>query len=125
MTKQLEQPKTLGREYYRFFRAARQSTSPVVQFMSLYQILLMIFSDKQDFVDDFIEKHDPNVPQAAKPPRPKKTKKRKRLNETVYTRLRNEFAHKRDGVDIQKTKAEMADWLCGLIALTKGAIEGA
>ena len=92
--------------------------------MSLYQILLMIFSDTQDFVDDFIEQHDPNVPQEVKPSRPKKTTKRKRLKETVYTRLRNEFAHKRDGVDIQRTKAELADWLCRLIALTKRAIEG-
>jgi hypothetical protein len=43
--------------------------------------------------------------------------------ETVYTRLRNEFVHKRQGVDLQKTKAEMADQLGGLRTLVKRAIE--
>jgi len=43
--------------------------------------------------------------------------------ETVYTRLRNELAHKRAGVNIDNTKAEMANRLGGLIALTKRAIE--
>jgi len=43
--------------------------------------------------------------------------------ETVYTRLRNEFAHKRAGVDLQKTKAGMADKLGGLRTLAKRAIE--
>jgi hypothetical protein len=83
----------------------------------------MLFSDKQDLVDDFIEKYDPTVPQSLKPPRPKRTKRPKREKETDYTRLRNEFAHKRDDVDLQKTKADMANQLGGLRNLAKLAIE--
>ena len=43
--------------------------------------------------------------------------------ETVYTRLRNELGHSRKGVNLQDTKAEMANQLGGLIAITKRAIE--
>ena len=83
----------------------------------------MIFNDTQDDLDEFIVAQDPTVPQPSKPPRPKRPKKPKRDKETDYTRLRNEFAHKRDGVDLQKTKADMADQLGGLITLAKRAIE--
>ena len=43
--------------------------------------------------------------------------------ETVYTRLRNEFAHGRPGVNLDQTKGEMADRIGGLVLLTKRAIE--
>ncbi len=43
--------------------------------------------------------------------------------ETVYTRLRNELAHQRAGVNLDNTKAEMSNRLSRLIALTKRAIE--
>jgi len=43
--------------------------------------------------------------------------------DAIYTRLRNELAHTRLGVDLHNTKAEMATRLGGLIALTKRAIE--
>lgn len=40
-----------------------------------------------------------------------------------YTRLRNELAHKRAGVNLQDTKLGMANRLGGLVAVTKRAIE--
>lgn len=43
--------------------------------------------------------------------------------ETVYTRLRNELAHRRLGVNIETTKTEMASRLNGLRAVTKMAIQ--
>jgi hypothetical protein len=43
--------------------------------------------------------------------------------ETIYTRLRNEFAHPRKGVDLKQTKAEMARRIGKLGELTKHAIE--
>jgi len=43
--------------------------------------------------------------------------------ETVYTRLRNELAHKRAGVDLAMTKSEMTQWVGGIVSLVKRAIE--
>jgi hypothetical protein len=43
--------------------------------------------------------------------------------ETIYTQLRNKFAHARTGVDLDQTKSKMGDWLPKLVALTKRAIE--
>ena len=85
--------------------------------MHLYHILLMLFDDDQPKVDKFILDEDPNVPLTPDPRPNRKTK------ETIYTRLRNEFGHKRVGVNLDNTKAEMANRLGGLITLTKRAIE--
>jgi hypothetical protein len=113
---ELEQEAPAGERYYSFFRSARQSKSSVEEFMHLYNILLMLFDDSQARVDDFIMRENPGVP-LTPDPRPNRTN-----NETVYTRLRNQFAHKRDA-DLDQTKAEMTSCLSGLIALTKRAIE--
>ncbi len=77
----------------------------------------MIYNDKQTEVDSFIISEDPPVPQTQHP------EKKPGAKETVYTRLRNEFAHKRAGVNLDNTKSEMANRLGGLIGLTKRAIE--
>ena len=128
LKKELEEPTPPGEQYYGLFRSARQSGSPVEEYMHMYNILLMLFNDLQEDVDDFIVGQGSTVPQPSKPARRRKARRRKqytpRPTETDYTRLRNEFAHKRGGVDIQKTKAEMADRLGGVISLTKAAIEG-
>jgi hypothetical protein len=42
--------------------------------------------------------------------------------ETVYTRLRNEFGHRRTGVDLQNTRKEMQANMDALISLVKDAI---
>lgn len=113
---ELEQPSPPGEQYFGLFRSARQSTGPVEEFMHLYHILLWFYNDKQFDVDAFIRTEDPTVPQTQHPMTPG-------AMETVYTRLRNELGHKRKGVNLDKTKAEMANFLGGLIALTKRAIE--
>jgi hypothetical protein len=114
---EIEQVAPPGEQNYGLFRSARQSLSPVEEFMHLYHILLMIYNDNQKDVDAFIISEDPAVPQSQHP------LKKPGLTETVYTRLRNELAHKRAGVNLDNTKSEMASRLGGLIALTKRAIE--
>jgi hypothetical protein len=113
----LEHASPLGENYFGLFRSARQSLSPVEEFMNLYHILLMICNDKQADVDSFIVSQDAAVPQTQAP------LKGQGIMETVYTRLRNEFAHRRAGVNLSETKSEMTARLGGLIALTKRAIE--
>ncbi len=114
---ELEQPTLPGEQYYGLLRSARQSGSPVEEYMHLYNLLLMLHNDLQNDVDRFIVGHDPAVPQTQHP------KKRVGVMETVYTRLRNEFAHKRNGVDLATTKEEMVDRLGGLLTLVRRAIE--
>jgi hypothetical protein len=79
---------------------------------------MMLFNDSQAAVDDFVRREEPSVP-LTPDPRPNH---RSRM-ETVYTRLRNELAHQRADVNLDKTKLEMGNCLGGLIALTKRAIE--
>ncbi len=114
---ELERASPPGERNFALFRSARQSTSPVEEFMHLYHILLMLLQDDQSSVDAFICCEELGVPQTPDP-RP-----HKRSMETVYTRLRNEFAHKRAGVNLNDTKAEMANRLGGLVTLTARAIE--
>lgn len=122
---ELEQVMPPGESKIGLFRSALQSTSPVEQFMHPYHILLMYFDDKkkpQKRLDNFILKVNPQV--EMKPYcRPAKKGKQKIISETVYTRLRNEFAHKREGVDIEQTKIEMANHLRKLREMAKQAIE--
>lgn len=84
--------------------------------MHLYSLLLRFFEDEQAKVDDFIRSQDSAVPQSPDP-RPGHSNR-----ETVYTRLRNEFAHRRSGVNMQDTKADMEQHVGGLISLVKQAI---
>jgi hypothetical protein len=102
-------------QYLGLFRSARQSLSSVEEFMHLYHILLMQYNDSQSEVDQFIESQEPVVQKALS----SHTKKM----ETIYTQLRNKFAHARTGVDLDQTKSKMGDWLPKLVALTKRAIE--
>jgi hypothetical protein len=124
---ELEQPYLPDENNYGLFRSALQSIGPVEEFMHLYNILLMIYNDNQSDVDSFIIRENPTVPQTQRPEikhaRKKRSGKKAVMNETVYTQLRNEFAHRRAGVNLDKTKSEMAKWLDELIALTKRAIE--
>lgn len=114
---ELEQASLPGEQNFGLFRSARQSISPVEEFMHLYHILLMLLNDSQAGVDTFILSEDPAVPQT------QHSLKGPGIMETVYTRLRNELAHKRAGVNLDNAKAEMARRLGGLIALTRRAIE--
>lgn len=120
LKKALEQASPPGERNYGLFRSARLSMSPAEEFMHLYNVLLMLFNDKQAAVDKFIVKEDPTVSQTQQPLKPPG---KAPVMETIYTRLRNELAHKRAGVNLDDTKIEMANRLVGLIALTKRAIE--
>jgi hypothetical protein len=117
---ELEQSTPPGERNFGLFRSARQSTGPVEEFMHLYNLMLMFFDDSrpgaQARLDKFIRREEPGVTSTPDPRRP-------RVHETVYTRLRNEFAHKRPDVNLDDTKAAMKRNLCGLITLTKRAIE--
>jgi hypothetical protein len=113
----LEQAAPPGERYYDLYRSALLSTSPVEAFMHLYNLLLMLYSDSQSNVDTFIVAQDPAVPRTQHP------KKKAGVMETVYTRLRNEFAHPRPGVNLASTKVEMAQRFNPLRDLVKKAIE--
>jgi hypothetical protein len=125
---ELERATPPGERNYGLFRSARQSMGPVEEFMHLYNILLMLHNDDQPKVDKFIIAEDSSVPQTQQPPkplrgqRPPKAPRGQRM-ETVYTRLRNELAHQRVGVNLDNTKVEMAHRLSDLRMLTKRAIE--
>lgn len=114
---ELEQPAPPGERNFRLFRSALQSTSPVEEFLHLYNILMMLFNDDQRRVDNFICSKNPGVPLT---PDPRKNKNRL---ETVFTRLRNELGHNRQDGKLDDTKAEMKKRLGELTALTKLAIE--
>jgi hypothetical protein len=113
---ELEQADPGGKLYFGLYRSARQSAGPVEEFVTLYNILLMMFGDKQTQVDEFIGRELPSVPQT-RDPRPDG-----RRMETVFSRLRNELAHPRAAVSLQETKSEMANWVDKLAALTAQAI---
>ena len=112
----LEKPTTPGDRSYGLFRSALQSTGPVEEFMHLYHILMVLIKDSQLNIDEYIISEEPAVPQTSSPWKPG-------LNETVYTRLRNEFAHKRGEDNLELTKAEMTKFLGKLRMLVRKAIE--
>jgi hypothetical protein len=114
---ELEQRTIRGERLFGLFRSARRSTSSVEEFMLLYHILLMLFGDDQTQVDAFIFSEDARVPQTQHP------LKRPGVTESIYTRLRNELAHRRAGANIDTTKSEMASRVTGLATLVRRAIE--
>jgi hypothetical protein len=71
---------------------------PIGKFISLYSLLSSIAKDKQHLIDKQIESVDPNVA---------KYFPAQRKSETIYTRLRNELAHIRDGTSIMQTHSEI------------------
>jgi hypothetical protein len=106
-----------GEINFGLFRSARQSMGSAEEFMTFYHILLMLFNDSQSNVDNFIISEEPAVPQSQRPGRGST------VIETIYTRLRNELAHKRAGINLNNSKKEMANRLGPLRLLTKRAIE--
>ncbi|MCE9565782.1 MAG: hypothetical protein K8U57_27470 [Planctomycetes bacterium] len=112
----LEDPTPTGGRHFPLFRSALLSGSPVETFMHLYNLLLMLYGDNQGNVDGFIRTVEPAVPQTPSP-------KFAGVNETLYTRLRNEFAHVRVGVDMNQTKAEMEQHVGHLRDIVRKAIK--
>ena len=113
---ELERTTLSGEPFFSSYRLALQSRSPVEKFMHLYSLLLRFFEDEQAKVDDFIRSQDSAVPQSPDP-RPGHSNR-----ETVYTRLRNEFAHRRSDGNMQDPKVDMEQHVGGLIGLVKQAI---
>jgi hypothetical protein len=105
-----------GEQYFGLFVSALRATGPAEQFMHLYNLLLMFCHDDQVEVDDFIRAEEPRVPQSPCPRKPG-------VQETVYTRLRNELVHAQAGIDREDARREMAGRLRGLIELARRAIE--
>jgi len=113
----LELPALPHERYYGLYFSARRCESPAEEYMHLYNVLLMLFGDSQNDVDAFIVTEEPGVPQSQHP------KKKLGMMETAFTRLRNEFAHQRHGVNLDTTKQEMQRRVPRLADLVKRAIE--
>lgn len=111
----MEEESSWRDDFYGFFRAAMQSSSPVEEFMHLYHILLMICCDKQSEVDALILEISPCTEKSSSP-------KRKGVEEAIFTRLRNEFTHRREHVDILDVKRRMAEIVPDLRGIVRQAI---
>jgi hypothetical protein len=106
-----------GEHNFASLRSARLSVSHVEEFMHLYAILLWLYNDSQNDVDTFIRNVEPGVAQTQHP------MKAAGVMETIYTRLRNELAHRRAGTSIDNTKQEMAVKVGDLRGIAKEAIK--
>lgn len=89
-----------GNPMWALFRTALLASSPVERFLLLYHILLAMRpdangEDSQREVDDFIRQEEPSV---AVTPHPRFGARM----ETIYSRLRNEIAHRRQGVNLAR-----------------------
>jgi hypothetical protein len=118
----LETKDRRGERYYGTFRTALQCGTATERFMHLYHLLMMFNGDDQKTVEAFIVGQDPTVLRTPDPRDVAKGKANPRM-ETIYTRLRNEFAHADRKVDLARTKAEMAENVSSLARFVKRAIE--
>jgi hypothetical protein len=119
--KKLNARRLKGRTYYPLFRTALRAENPVEKYLALYRILLVIHDDKQQDVDGFLhdefgDKLTPRPGQKTKPGKPK-------IKETVFTRLRNEFAHIRKRTRLKSTREQMEQHMERLIERVKRAVE--
>lgn len=85
--------------YLKQFAFANAEPNPISRYTFLYNLLLSINNDKQAKVDTSILTVAPTCNQSISPNNGK--------IETLYTRLRNELAHIRDGVSFNDTKVEI------------------
>ncbi len=81
------------------FYDAATVVEPVGRFIFLYTLLLHKFADDQKAVDEAILKIDPTVAQFKSP--------YAKGHETVFSKLRNEMSHKREGINILETQKEI------------------
>ncbi len=72
--------------------------------MFLYNIILTLSSDRQSEVDSNILSVATETPKTISPIK-------QNVQETVYTRLRNEIAHNRVGADFGTTSTEVSKWV--------------
>lgn len=81
------------------FYDAATIIEPVGRFISLYTLLLHKYADNQKAVDKAILEVDPTVGQFKSP--------YMEGYETVFSKLRNEMSHKREGTNILETQSEI------------------
>jgi hypothetical protein len=114
----LEQP--IARpDLYSAYRFVVNQGDDVARFMFLYSILLQLQpDDNQKYVDKVIRREMPNVPQSQRPDKPN-------VNETIFTRLRNELAHRRPGTTLEGTRREIQEHVAALQELVRTAISRA
>ncbi|WP_160148060.1 hypothetical protein [Rubripirellula obstinata] len=98
------------------FRSAIRSNGSVERFMHFYNLLMMLHGDHQGRVDAFIRQHETDVSESQSPHH------KAGVMETVYTRLRNEISHHRQGVDLEETKRSMSDHVGRLLEHVRDAI---
>ena len=102
----------------RMFRQAIRSSGSVERFMHFYNLMLMLYNDRQGDVDQFIRTVEPGVAESPSPKFPN-------VSETVYTRLRNEFGHTRVGVNVDNTKQKMGQHVGQLLQHVRTAMRRA
>lgn len=99
------------------YNFARGLIDPISRFISLYALLASISKDQQANIDALIEQEDSTVSKSYSPKNGKP--------ETLFTRLRNELAHHREGVSVFSTHDEIRlhvarfEWIVGRILHSK------
>ena len=96
----------------RVYSSAIKQEDPIARFMFLYNIILTLSGDRQATVDYNILSVAPGTPQTASPINPA-------IQETAYTRLRNEIAHNRVDAEFDSTSREVNQCVSALGAITK------
>ena len=81
------------------FVIARSEVDNVSRFMFLYNLALQIQSDNQKLLDESILIIEPGCVVSKSP--------KFERNETIYTRLRNQIAHRRDNTNIEATRKKI------------------
>ena len=119
--KQLNARRLKGRTYYPLFRSALKTENPVEKFLALYRILLVIHDDKQQDVDRFL--HDEFGDKLTLRPGQKTKPGKPKIKETVFTSLRNEFAHIRKRTCLESTRQQTEQHMERLIERVKRAVE--
>lgn len=101
--------------YLRQFAFANSETDAISRFSFLYNLLLQMSDDGgQPAVDSRILNISPDCEQTISPKSGK--------YETVYTRLRNELGHKREGVNYSQTKSEIRNKVVEFSEIVKKCI---
>ncbi|MFI0414250.1 MAG: hypothetical protein ACH255_08920 [Candidatus Thiodiazotropha sp.] len=112
----LESPIQQKDTYFPQFRFACSQRDPVTKYMFLYNLLLLLHNDKQARVDAYILNVEPNTPVFPSPIKDN-------VNETIYTKLRNEVAHTRLNASASATVKEIQSKVNALQIITKKCIE--
>lgn len=99
----------------KIYSAALSQQDSVTRFMFFYNTILNLAGDRQDEVDRLILRIARDTPTSASPQRPSSC-------ETIYTRLRNEIAHNREGATFDSTSSEISERVSRLGEITKRLI---